>query len=84
MPRGRRVLVEGGLYHVYNRFARGAELLNKHPVAVSRWVSDAARRRQEDRAFEEELDNVDQALSVWALDALKRGELTPNLDENLE
>ena len=23
MPRGRRVLVEGGLYHVYNRFARG-------------------------------------------------------------
>ena len=23
MPRRRRVLVEGGLYHVYNRFARG-------------------------------------------------------------
>ena len=23
MPRGRRVLVEGGIYHVYNRFARG-------------------------------------------------------------
>ena len=23
MPRGRRVMVEGGLYNVYNRFARG-------------------------------------------------------------
>lgn len=23
MPRRRRVLIEGGLYHVYNRFARG-------------------------------------------------------------
>ena len=30
------------------------------------------------------MDNVDQALSAWALDAFKRGELTPNLDENLE
>jgi len=26
MPRRPRVFVEGGIYHVYNRFARGAEL----------------------------------------------------------
>ena len=26
MPRRRRVVVEGGLYHVYNRFARGEEM----------------------------------------------------------
>ncbi len=27
MPRRPRVFVEGGIYHVYNRFARGAEIL---------------------------------------------------------
>ena len=26
MPRRPRVFVEGGIYHVYNRFARGADL----------------------------------------------------------
>jgi hypothetical protein len=26
MPRALRVLIEGGLYHVYNRFARGEEV----------------------------------------------------------
>jgi len=26
MPRRPRVFVEGGIYHVYNRFARGTEL----------------------------------------------------------
>jgi hypothetical protein len=26
MPRRRRVVLEGGLYHVYNRFARGEEI----------------------------------------------------------
>ena len=26
MPRRPRVVVEGGIYHVYNRFARGAEI----------------------------------------------------------
>ena len=30
------------------------------------------------------MDNVDQALSAWALDAFKSGELTPNLYENVE
>ena len=34
MPRGRRVIVEGGLYHVYNRFARGEDLFRDPEEAV--------------------------------------------------
>jgi hypothetical protein len=34
MPRGRRVLVEGGLYHVYNRFARGEDVFSDPEEAV--------------------------------------------------
>lgn len=29
MPRRPRVLIEGGIYHVYNRFARGAEVFRE-------------------------------------------------------
>ena len=29
MPRRPRLFIEGGIYHVYNRFARGAELFRK-------------------------------------------------------
>ena len=29
MPRRRRVFIEGGIYHVYNRFARGAEIFSE-------------------------------------------------------
>lgn len=80
----RKLITAVGVERWGQRAGRLAELLNKHPVAVSRWVADAARRRQEDRAFEKEMDNVDQALSAWALNALRRGELAPNLDEDLE
>lgn len=55
-----------------------AMLLNKHPVAVSRWVSDAARQRIEDRRYSEEIDALDQELSEWALDAYARGEFAIN------
>ena len=34
MARGRRVLVEGGLYHVYNRFARGEGVFSDPEEAV--------------------------------------------------
>jgi len=34
MPRGRRVLVEGGLYHVYNRFARAEDVFADPEEAV--------------------------------------------------
>jgi len=61
-----------------------AALLNKHPVAVSRWVSDEARRRQEEPAFGGEMDNLDEAVSAWALDTYKRGEFALDLDGNHE
>ena len=34
MPRRPRVFVEGGIYHVYNRFARGAELFPEPEEAI--------------------------------------------------
>jgi len=34
MPRAPRILVEGGLYHVYNRFARGEEIFSDPEEAI--------------------------------------------------
>ena len=34
MPRRRRILVEGGLYHLYNRFARGENVFANPEEAV--------------------------------------------------
>jgi len=34
MPRRPRVFVEGGIYHVYNRFARGAEIFAEPEEAI--------------------------------------------------
>ena len=59
-----------------------AALLNKHPVAVSRWVADAARLRHDEPAFAEEIESLDKALSSWALDAQRRGEFALDLDQN--
>jgi hypothetical protein len=82
-----------GVWHLFTavgverwgqRAGQLAWLLNKHPVAVSRSVKEAARRRMEDRAFGEETNKVDQALSAWFLDVSKGGEIGPNLDKKLE
>jgi REP element-mobilizing transposase RayT len=35
MPRRPRVFVEGGIYHVYNRFARGADLFSEPEEAIA-------------------------------------------------
>jgi putative transposase len=51
-----------------------AKLLNKHPVAVSRWVTDAARQRTEDPRYSERMDALDEAVNDWALEAYARGE----------
>jgi len=40
MPRRPRVFVEGGIYHVYNRFARGAELFSEPEEAIERTVPE--------------------------------------------
>lgn len=34
MPRAPRILVEGGLYHVYNRFARGEKVFSDPQEAI--------------------------------------------------
>ena len=34
MPRRPRVLIEGGLYHVYNRFARGEDVFADPEEAI--------------------------------------------------
>ncbi len=34
MPRRPRVFVEGGIYHVYNRFARGTEIFAEPEEAI--------------------------------------------------
>lgn len=52
-----------------------AGLLDKHTVAVSRWVSDAARERQVNPEYEKKLLWLDEQLSVRALAAQARGEL---------
>jgi len=35
MPRAPRNLIEGGLYHVYNRFARGEEVFADPEEAIA-------------------------------------------------
>ena len=56
MPRSLGVFVEGGIYHVYNRFARGAEIFSE---------------RDEAERFLELLKNVKVrdglTVSAWAL-----------------
>jgi REP element-mobilizing transposase RayT len=34
VPRRPRVFIEGGIYHVYNRFARGADLFSEPEEAI--------------------------------------------------
>ena len=80
----RRLITAVGVERWGQRAGQLAELLNKHPVAVSRWVSDAARCRQDAPPFGEEMDNLDEALSAWALGAFKRGELARDHKEDLE
>ena len=47
MPRRPRIFVEGGIYHVYNRFARGADLLAEEDEA-SRFLDFLRRARDRD------------------------------------
>ena len=67
------MLVEGGLYHVYNRFARGEDVFADPEEAVE---------------FSELLREVKQreglTVYAWALDAYKRGEFALDLDKTHE
>jgi hypothetical protein len=80
----RRLIAAVGVERWGQRAGQLAVLLNKHPVAVSRWVSDSAKQRREEPAFGKAMDQLDEALSALALEAHKRGEFAEDLDENLE
>ena len=47
MPRAHRQLLEGGLYHVYNRFARGEEIFAESDEA-DRFVSMVRKAKKRD------------------------------------
>ena len=83
MARLRTLVTAVGIERWGQRAGQLAALLNKHPVAVSRWASDGARRRKEEAAFAEEADNLDEALSAYVLDAYARGEFATDIvDKN--
>jgi hypothetical protein len=42
MPRAPRILIEGGLYHVYNRFARGEEVLAETIYQLDVFLAEAS------------------------------------------
>jgi len=48
-----------------------ARVLSKHPVVVSRWVSEGNRLREEDQEFSAALEALDKALSVQVLARLR-------------
>jgi hypothetical protein len=57
-----------------------ATLLDKHPVAVSRWVSVVQlAKRNVDPGYSKELDALDKALSDWVLDAYAKGKFAIDL-----
>jgi len=73
MPRAKRVLVPGAVYHVYNRVGRGEHLFRDKGEAgrllarigetASRWISRGTRRRQEDEEYRNRLEDVDRAIA---------------------
>lgn len=78
----RKLVAAVGIERWGQRAGELARLLDKHTVAVSRWVSDAARQRQTDSAYEQQLLWLDEQLSEKALSAQARGELAKEtLDE---
>lgn len=78
----RKLVAAVGIERCGQRAGDLARLLDKHTVAVSRWVSDAARERQTSPAYEKKLLRLHEQLSERALAAQARGELAQvTLDE---
>ncbi len=63
----RRMVASCGIERWGQRAGRLARVLCKHPVVVSRWVSEGNRLREDDQEFSAELEALDRALSVKAL-----------------
>jgi len=73
----RQLVAAVGIERWGQRAGRIASLLEKHPVAVSRWVAEVARARQADAEIEEKMTGLDEKLSEWALAAQASGALAP-------
>jgi len=73
----RKLVAAVGIERWGQRAGQLAGMLEKHTVAVSRWVAEAARERQADPGFAEKMSWLDEELSNWALDTLERGTLEP-------
>ncbi len=65
----RKLVVAVGIERWGQRAGKLANVLNKHSVAASRWVSDAARERQSNPLYEKKLLRLDEELSKRALAA---------------
>ena len=61
MPRRPRVVLEGGICHVHDRFARDAEIF-REGADVSRRVRWGLARRQRDTEFREAYDRLGETL----------------------
>ena len=66
----RRLIASCGVERWDQRAGHLAAVLKKHPVVVSRWVSEAGRIRIEDDDFAADLEALDRALSTKAIERL--------------
>jgi len=67
----RRLIASCGVERWNQRAGQMAAVRKKHPVVVSRWVSEAGRIRIKDGEFAADLDSLDQALSNKAIDRVE-------------
>ena len=67
----RRMVASCGIERWGQRAGKLAGVLSKHPVVVSRWVSEGNRLREEDQEFSAALEALDRALSVKAIARLR-------------
>ena len=73
----RKLVAAVGIERWDQRAGKLAKVLNRHTVAVSRWVSDAARERQSNPSYEKKLLRSDEELSKQTLAAQAKGKLEP-------
>lgn len=73
----RKLVAAVGIERWGQRAGEIARLLDKHTVAVSGWVSGAARERQANPEYQEKLLWLDEELSKRTLAARARGDRVP-------
>ena len=63
----RRLIASCGIERWEQRAGKLAELLNKHSVVVSRWVSEGRKMRDAEREYSDAFEALDKALSEMAI-----------------